>query len=154
MTPTRPLWGALCALILLAASAAAEPVTEDLVRAEDTAVTEANKAEKDGFSIRQELWTGELTPTKGKAIKLQLFKGLEYRFWLAAGTKDADTKLSIKIVDQSGKIVGPDKQSDFEGKKGKGTEFAFTPKKTGLCLILIKLEGKKPRQCVMVTGYK
>jgi len=59
---------------------------------------------KEGFTIREDYWGGDLPVKQPKAIVQQLFKGNEYWFWM--GTDVANAKISVHVYDAEGQSGG------------------------------------------------
>jgi uncharacterized lipoprotein YmbA len=108
--------------------------------------------EKKDFVFRAEAWVKELRPDVGKAIKVQLFKGNDYRFCVAV-PPGSGVQITATVLDFEGKPGG--KIRVVEG--GWGAVVEYQPKKTGVYVVAIRQteEGKpKSTVCAMVTGYK
>lgn len=58
---------------------------------------------KEGFTVREDYWGGDLPVKQQKAIVQQLFKGNEYWFWM--GTDVANARISIHVYDSEGKLA-------------------------------------------------
>src|SRR5205823_856470 len=58
---------------------------------------------KEGFTVREDYWGGDLPVKTTKAIVHQLFKGNEYWFWM--GTDEKAAKISIHVYDSEGNLV-------------------------------------------------
>ena len=58
---------------------------------------------KEGFTVREDYWGGDLPVKTTKAIVHQLFKGNEYWFWM--GTSEKTAKVSVHIYDSDGNIA-------------------------------------------------
>ena len=59
---------------------------------------------KEGFTLREDYWGGDLPVKQQKAIVQQLFKGSEYWFWM--GTDSDSAKITINIYDADGNLAG------------------------------------------------
>lgn len=111
-------------------------------------------AEKEKIEFRSDVWVGELTGAKGKAVRVQCIKGRRYRFIVAAGAaeKKAGTKLHVAVVD------GANRMLEKGGGKGSVATVRFRPKATGLYLILVRAEtkggGVREIPCAMVFGSR
>ena len=139
-------WATLLALFLavLPPLHAAEP--------EDSARALAKQYEKDGFEFRADSWQKSLRPDMGKAIRMQLFKGNDYRFCIAVPF-NAGVHLAATVLDFDGKPAG---KADVTAQ-GWGVILSFKPKKTGTYVVAIRqTEEGKPHEvpCAVVTGWK
>lgn len=120
--------------------------------AERAAQTLTGPLEKQGFVFRAEPWVRELQPQMGKAIKVQLFKGNDYRFCVAVPPMSG-VKITATVLDFEGKPGG--KIRVVEGEWGLVLE--YSPKKTGVYAVAVRQteEGRtRPTVCAMVTGYQ
>ena len=138
----------LLPLLLLPGRAPADE-TQD---AETAAQSMVRPLERDGFVFRAEAWVKELRPEMGKAIKVQLFKGNDYRFCVAVPPKSG-VKITAAVLDFEGKPGGQLRVVE----QGWGLVLEYQPKKTGVHVVAIRqlAEGRaKPTICAMVTGYK
>lgn len=137
---------ALFALMLPTAPA------DDTQDAETAAQSMVTPLEKEGFVFRAEAWVKELRPEMGKAIKVQLFKGNDYRFCVAVPPKSG-VQITATVLDFDGKPGG--KLRVAEG--GWGLVLEYQPKKTGVHVVAIRQteQGRrKPVTCAMFTGYQ
>ena len=108
--------------------------------------------EKDGFEFRADLWEKDLRPEMGKALRIQLFKGNDYRFCLAV-PPDSGVHITATVLDFDGKPVGTIQPV----AQGWGLVLSFKPKKTGAYVVAIRQkEDGKPREvpCAVATGWK
>jgi predicted thioesterase len=106
--------------------------------------------QKQGYEFRAEMWSGELKADVGRAVRVQLFKGLDYRFCVsaAAGSK---VKISAMVLDFDGKPMGTSSRAE----DGHAVILAAQPRRTGLYVIAMRQEnGVKDATCAMVTGWK
>src|SRR5207253_1870105 len=58
---------------------------------------------KEGFTLREDYWSGDLGVKQQKAIVHQLFKGDEYWFWM--GTDVNNAHISVHVFDPEGNLV-------------------------------------------------
>lgn len=104
---------------------------------------------KDGYTVREEAWAGDLGEKEAKAILHQLFKGNDYWFWM--GTDVMSAKISVHIYDAEGNLVESDswQRKNFAAARIK-------PKKSGSYYVVIKIEDS-PRERThygLVYGYR
>jgi hypothetical protein len=142
----RTLFTALLALCLAAASALA--TIDDAL---SFALEAADPYVKEGFTVREDYWGGDL-PVKGtKAIVHQLFKGNEYWFWMGSDVKDA--KISVHVYDSEGNLA------EVEAKPlkvtGGGTAFAarVVPKKTGSYYLIVEVQKSSEERTTWSLAY-
>lgn len=104
---------------------------------------------KQGFSVREDAWGGDLGVKDQKAVTAQLFKGNEYWFWL--GTDVRGAVLSVSIYDSQGRLA----QSEA-WQKGRFAGARIVPQRTGTYYAIVTVE-KSPRErtnWALVYGYK
>ena len=108
--------------------------------------------EKAGFDFRADIWQRELEPEMGKAVRIQMFKGNEYRVCVAVppGSK---VHVAAHVLDFEGKPA----ESKIESTENSwGAVLHVKPNKTGIYLVVIRHDGGEKRKtlCGMITGYK
>ena len=104
---------------------------------------------KQGFTVREDAWGGDLGVKDQKAVTAQLFKGNEYWFWL--GTDIRGAVVTVHVYDSDGKLA----ESDF-WQKGRFAGAKVIPKKTGTFYAIVTVE-KSPKElttCSLVYGYR
>jgi hypothetical protein len=120
--------------------------------AESAAWSMARPLEKEGFFFRAESWEKELQPDMGKAVRVQLFKGNDYRFCIAVPV-NSGVQITAAVLDGEGKPLGTLQSVE----QGWGLVLSFKPKKTGVFAIAIRQTDKgrmKAVPCAMLTGYQ
>lgn len=128
-----PLCLALCALLL-----APPPARATIDDALSFALEAASPYVKEGFTVREDYWGGDLAAKQTKAIVHQLFKGNEYWFWLGTDTDGA--KISVHIYDSEGNLA------EVEAwQKKKFAAARIVPKKTGSYYLIVEVE-KSPKE--------
>ena len=113
----------------LAATAARATVDDAL----SFALEAADPYVKEGFTVREDYWGGDLPVKQTKAIVHQLFKGNTYWFWM--GTEEKAAKISVHIYDSDGNIA--------EVEAWQKPHFAaarVVPKKTGSYYLIVEIE--------------
>ena len=128
-----PLLLALLSLVL-----GASPARATIDDALSFALEAADPYVKEGFTVREDYWGGDLAVKQTKAIVHQLFKGNEYWFWMGSDVKNA--KISIHIYDSEGKLA--------EVEAWQKPHFAaarIQPKKTGSYYLIVEIE-KSPSE--------
>jgi hypothetical protein len=104
---------------------------------------------KEGFTVREDYWGGDMAVKQAKAITHQLFKGNEYWFWL--GTDEKSARVSIHIYDSDGNL------SEVEYKqKGQMAMARVIPKRTGTYYLIVEIEksNKERTHWGMAYGFK
>jgi hypothetical protein len=139
------------ALCLLIAVAALSP-QRALATIDDAlsfALEAADPYVKEGFSVREDYWGGDLPAKTTKAIVHQLFKGNEYWFWMGTDVKEA--KISVHIYDSEGNLA------EVETKQGPHFATArVQAKKTGSYYLIVEVE-KSPEErthWALAYGFK
>jgi hypothetical protein len=125
---------------------------EDVSEVETAVVKMASKLEKEGFDFRADIWERELSPEMGKAVRIQLFKGNEYRVCLAVSPKSG-VQIASQVLDAEGKAI------EYKAEKtpgGWGVTLHVTPKRTGVYMVTVRHAGgsQKKALCAMISGYK
>lgn len=87
---------------------------------------------KQGFTVREEVWGGDLGVKDQKAITVQLFRGNEYWFWLASDVRRA--QLTVSIYDSKGRLA----QSEA-WQRGRTAAAKVVPKSTGIYYAIITI---------------
>jgi hypothetical protein len=88
---------------------------------------------KDGFTLREDYWGGDLPAKQQKAIVHQLFKGNEYWFWM--GTDAANARISVHIYDGEGNLA------EVEAwQRGHFAAARVVPKKSGSYYLIVEVE--------------
>jgi len=118
--------------------------------AESAVLTLSKPLEKMGFNFRADIWERPLAPELGKAVRLQLFKGNDYRICVAV-PQHAGVNIEAHVVDATGQPV--EEKTD---SKGWGTVLTVKPKHTGVHVVTIREAGGKTKTvtCTMIMGYK
>ncbi|MEO7318656.1 MAG: hypothetical protein ABIZ56_06685 [Chthoniobacteraceae bacterium] len=101
---------------------------------------------KEGFTVREDYWGGDLPVKTTKAIVHQLFKGNEYWFWM--GTDEKGAKISVHIYDSEGNIA--------EVEAWQKPQFAaarVVPKKTGSYYLIVEVEKSPLERTTWSLAY-
>lgn len=101
---------------------------------------------KEGFTVREDYWGGDLAVKTTKAIVHQLFKGNEYWFWM--GTDEKAAKISIHVYDSEGNLV--------EVEAWQKPHFAAArvmPKKTGSYYLIVEVEKSPQERTTWALAY-
>ena len=117
-----------------------------LNEAHSFAMEAASEHVAQGFTVREDFWSGELKPGEKKIVKHQLFKGNEYWFWLGSAT--ADALPSVSIYDAEGKLVQVESLSETNKASAR-----VLPPKTGTYVILISVEAEEAEVADWALAY-
>jgi hypothetical protein len=101
---------------------------------------------KEGFTVREDYWGGDLPVKTTKAIVHQLFKGNEYWFWM--GTDEKAAKISVHIYDSEGNLA--------EVQAWQKPHFAaarVVPKKTGSYYLIVEIEKSPQERTTWALAY-
>ncbi|HRJ71632.1 MAG TPA: hypothetical protein PLS03_05370 [Terrimicrobiaceae bacterium] len=135
----------LLAAMMLALSAAFASVDDALSFAHEAAVPYV----KQGYTVREDAWGGDLGVKDQQAVTAQLFKGNSY--WFCLGTDTRGAVITVHIYDSNGKLA----ESEF-WQKGRFAGAKITPEKTGSYYAIVTVE-KSPQErsnWALVYGYK
>ena len=135
--------------ILVFLGLALAPVQASVDDALSFALEGAQPYVKEGFTVREDYWGGDMAVKQAKAITHQLFKGNEYWFWL--GTDEKSAKVSIHVYDSDGNL------SEVEYKqKGQMAMARVIPKRTGTYYLIVEIEksSKERTHWGMAYGFK
>jgi hypothetical protein len=145
----RRFLGVLAACVVIpVASASADEASQ----VEEALVELAKTQESQGFDFRADIWERELSPEVGKAVRIQLFKGNEYRVCLAVSPKSG-VQIASQVLDAEGK---PIESKTEKTSGGWGVTLYVTPKRTGVYMVTVRHAGgsQKKALCAMISGYK
>lgn len=110
------------------------------------ALEAAIPAVKEGFTVREEYWGGDLASKQPKPIAHQLFKGNEYWFWMGTDVKGA--KISVHVYDNTGKLA-----EDDSWQKGQMAAAHIRPKRTGTYYLLVEVEKSPEERTTWSLAY-
>ena len=125
-------------LILLALLSGPMPARATIDDALTFALEAADPYVKEGFTVREDYWGGDLPVKQAKAIVHQLFKGNEYWFWM--GTDKDNAKISVHVYDSDGRLA----EAESWQKPHKAAA-RVVPKKTGTYYLIVEIE-KSPEE--------
>jgi hypothetical protein len=136
------------ATFLLAASALIAPshAYSSIDDALSFALEAAAPNVKEGFTVREDYWGGDLPVKTTKAIVHQLFKGNDYWFWM--GTDEKTAKISVHIYDSEGNLA--------EVQAWQKPHFAaarVVPKKTGSYYLIVEIEKSPKERTTWALAY-
>lgn len=112
----------------------------------------ASQYEEEGFDFRSDIWQRVLNPEVGKAVRIQMFKGNDYRICIAVPPKSG-VQIEAHLLDGNGKRIEHLIQTT-EG--GWGAVLHVKPPATGVYMLTIRRSGgaEAPTTCSMISGYK
>jgi hypothetical protein len=104
---------------------------------------------KQGYTVRDDEWGGDLGVKEQKAIPHTLFKGNEYWFCMASDVDGAH--VSIHLYDNTGKLTESD-----SWQKGRFAAVRAVPPATGTYYLIVEVVNspKERTNWAMVYGYK
>ena len=133
-------------IALLCLSLGAGPARATIDDALSFALEAADPYVKEGFTVREDYWGGDLPVKQTKAIVHQLFKGNEYWFWMGTNIKNA--KISVHIYDSEGNLA--------EVEAWQKPHFAaarVSPKKTGSYYLIVEVEKSTAERTSWSLAY-
>jgi len=104
---------------------------------------------KQGYTVRDDQWGGDLGLKEEKAIPHTLFKGNDY--WFCVGTDVDNARVSIHVYDAKGKLVEND-----SWQKGRFAAARVTAPATGTYYVIVEVTSS-PRDrttWAMVYGFR
>lgn len=104
---------------------------------------------KQGYTIREDAWGGDLGVKDQQAITAQLFKGNDY--WFCLGTDTRGAVITVHVYDSNGKLA---ESEAFQ--KGRFAGARVTPQKTGTYYAIVTVEKSSEERSnwALVYGYK
>jgi hypothetical protein len=132
--------------VLLSLTLGAGPAFATIDDALSFALEAADPYVKEGFTVREDYWGGDLPVKSTKAIVHQLFKGNEYWFWMGSDQKAA--KISIHVYDSAGNLA--------EVEAWQKPHFAaarVVPKKTGSYYLIVEVEKSPDERTYWSLAY-
>ena len=88
---------------------------------------------KEGYTVREDQWAGDLEAGDKKAVQHTLFKGNDYWFFVASDSLKA--RVSVHVYDGAGKLVDQD-----YWQKGSAAGVRLNPKSTGAYYLVVHVE--------------
>jgi hypothetical protein len=101
---------------------------------------------KEGFTVREDYWGGDLRVKQQKAIVHQLFKGNEYWFWM--GTDVENARISVHIYDSDGNLAEVE-----HWQKPHMAAARVVPKTTGSYYLIVEIEKSDREQTHWSLAY-
>jgi hypothetical protein len=112
----------------------------------------ASQYEPEGFDFRSDIWQRELRPDIGKAVRIQMFKGNDYRVCIAVPPKSG-VQIEAHLLDANGKKI----EHLIQTTEGSwGSVLHVKPPATGVYMLTIRRSGgaEITTSCSMISGYK
>ena len=134
----------LATLVVVLALVGTAPAILD--EAHSFAMEAASEHVAQGFTVREDYWSGELKAGEKKIVRHQLFKGNEYWFWLGSSASNAWP--SVSIYDADGKLV----QVEALNEEYKASARVLPPK-TGTYVILISVDTEDSETVDWALAY-
>ena len=128
-----------CFAIALLFFLTAPPVRASIDDALSFALEAADPYVKEGFTVREDYWGGDLPVKQKKAIVQQLFKGNEYWFWM--GTDLQSARISVHVYDANGNLA----ETQTWQNKPHMAAARVVPKTTGSYYLIVEVE-KSPQE--------
>jgi hypothetical protein len=138
--------------VILAAVVTFSPVATVQASVDDAlsfALEAAHPYVKEGYTVREDYFGGDLGVKEQKAVRYQLFRGNEYWFWAATDVDGAE--LSLHIYDAEGNLAEVENV-----KKGRFISVRVLPRQTGTYYAIVTVE-KSPEErtgWAVVYGYR
>jgi hypothetical protein len=104
---------------------------------------------KQGFSMREDAWGGDLGVKDQKAVTAQLFKGNEY--WFLTGTDTRNAVVTVSVYDSDGKLVQTD---DWQRGRFSGARVVPTRSGTYYAIVTVHKSPEERTHWALVYGYK
>ena len=101
---------------------------------------------KEGFTVREDYWCGDLPVKTTKAIVHQLFKGNEYWFCMGAAVKDA--RISVDVYDSEGNLAEIEAWAQPHAAAAR-----VVPKKTGSYYLIVEVEKSSAARTTWALAY-
>lgn len=101
---------------------------------------------KEGFTVREDYWGGDLAVKTQKAIVHQLFKGNEYWFWM--GTDVDNAKISVHIYDADGNLAEVE-----HWQKTRMAAARVLPKSSGSYYLIVEIEKSSEERTHWALAY-
>ena len=127
----KRLFPLLAALLVIALGAS--PALATIDDALSFALEAATPYVKEGFTVREDYWGGDLPVKTTKAIVHQLFKGNEYWFWM--GTDVQNARISVHVYDSDGNLAEVE-----HWQKPHMAAARVVPKTTGSYYLIVEIE--------------
>lgn len=121
-------------------------------QAEHAVLYLAGQYEPEGFDFRSDIWQRDLNPNVGKAVRIQMFKGNDYRICVAVPPQSG-VQIEAHLLDTTGKKI----EQLIQTTEGSwGSVLHVKPPATGVYMLTIRRSGgaEITIPCSMISGYK
>jgi hypothetical protein len=146
-TPVRLGLSIFAAIVLVSATALAEPESDSEVNARKAALDLAGAFTNEGFKMRDGHWSGTIKPKEHALIAVNLYAGNQY--WFSVGATEPAKKIAVNLYDETGKLVQTESYSENE-KAAAG----YSPTSSGQYYVMVDLvEGDASSVC-LIYSYK
>jgi len=102
---------------------------------------------KEGFTVREDYWGGDLPVKQKKAIVHQLFKGNEYWFWM--GTDLESARITVHIYDSEGNLA----EAESWNNKPHMAAARIVPKATGSYYLIVEIQKSSQERTRWALAY-
>jgi hypothetical protein len=136
-------------LILIGVFGVLSPAKATVEDAISRTLEAAEAYAKQGYTIRDDQWGGDLGVKEEKAIPHTLFRGNDY--WFCMGTDVDNARVAIHVYDGKGKLVEND-----SWQKGRYAAAHVTVPSTGTYYVIVEVTSS-PRErttWAMIYGFK
>lgn len=151
-SPPCSAYGAGLVLLLCLLSFAPQLTADPVRQAEHAVLYLAKQYDSEGFDFRSDIWERELAPDIGKAVRLQLFKGNDYRVCVAVPPRSG-VEIEAHVLDGHGKPI----ENLLQTTEGSwGAVLHLKPPATGVYMFTVRRSGglEQAVPCAMITGFK
>ena len=138
------LLASVCVAMFTVGSAPAFP--DEATPAVKAALDIAAPYEDKDYEFRADTWEKPITPQKGKAVRIQLYKGSEYCFSIHT-TPGSNAKVFAHVIDENGQFLEDKNQANSDRS---GVVVLFKARKTGIYVVLIHLEDNASSTALLV----
>ena len=127
-----------------------KPPSRDDSRGIENALTFALEAPdpyvKEGFTVREDFWGGDLPVKQAQAIVQELFRGNTYWFWM--GTDNDAARITVHVYDSAGRLA----EAESWQKPHKAAA-RIVPKKTGTYYLTVEVEKSPEKRTSWALAY-
>ena len=114
-----------------------------------SALTTADPNVKEGFTLREDYWAGDLGVKQTKVIVHELWKGNEYWFWM--GTDSDKARMSVHVYDSDGNLA--EAESWQTGKAAAARVKPKTTKASARYYLVVEIEKSDQERTNWALAY-